>query len=165
MIDVTRLRRRAGLCRHPFSCRLAAWLRGRPRVYSPLSWSRGSRLRWWGIVVRRRRRSSVAWSTRRSGNCSPTLVSDKLPWSWRSFGEYLDWLDGRGVPINCAFLVGHGMVRCGVMRDPTSLASRRELRRDAAARGKLHRRRRLWHVGGARVLSRPVTPLLRRSPR
>ena len=54
-------------------------------------------------------------------------VSDQLPWTWRSFGDYLDWLAARGVPINCAFLVGHGMVRCGVMRDPTALASRREL--------------------------------------
>lgn len=58
------------------------------------------------------------------GQLLAELVSDKLPWSWRSFGEYLDWLDGCGVPINCAFLVGHGTVRSGVMRDPTSLASR-----------------------------------------
>ena len=42
--------------------------------------------------------------------------SDQLPWTWRSFGDYLDWLAAQGVPINCAFLVGHGIVRCGVMR-------------------------------------------------
>jgi len=37
-----------------------------------------------------------------------------VPWSWRSFGEYLAQLDGR-LAINAGFLVGHSALRCAVM--------------------------------------------------
>jgi N-acyl-D-aspartate/D-glutamate deacylase len=37
-----------------------------------------------------------------------------LPWSWRTFGEYLDALDG-SIGVNAGFLVGHSAVRRHVM--------------------------------------------------
>jgi N-acyl-D-aspartate/D-glutamate deacylase len=37
-----------------------------------------------------------------------------VPWDWRSFGEYLDRLEGR-LAINAGFLVGHSAVRRVVM--------------------------------------------------
>lgn len=37
-----------------------------------------------------------------------------VPWDWRSFGEYLDRLDGR-LAINSGFLVGHSALRRVVM--------------------------------------------------
>jgi N-acyl-D-aspartate/D-glutamate deacylase len=44
-------------------------------------------------------------------------------WDWRSFGDYLDRLDG-GVAVNAGFLVGHSTVRHVVMgADATSAAA------------------------------------------
>ena len=37
-----------------------------------------------------------------------------LPWDWRSFGEYLDRLDGN-IGVNAAFMVGHCALRRAVM--------------------------------------------------
>ena len=37
-----------------------------------------------------------------------------VPWNWRSFGDYLDRLDGT-LAINAGFLVGHCALRCAVM--------------------------------------------------
>jgi N-acyl-D-aspartate/D-glutamate deacylase len=37
-----------------------------------------------------------------------------VPWEWRSFGEYLDYLDGR-IGVNAGFLVGHTAIRRRVM--------------------------------------------------
>jgi N-acyl-D-aspartate/D-glutamate deacylase len=37
-----------------------------------------------------------------------------VPWSWRSFGEYLGQLDGK-LAVNAGFLVGHSALRCAVM--------------------------------------------------
>ena len=37
-----------------------------------------------------------------------------VPWNWKSFGEYLDRLDGT-LAINAGFLVGHSALRCAVM--------------------------------------------------
>ncbi len=39
-----------------------------------------------------------------------------VPWNWRSFGEYLDRIDGR-LAINAGFLVGHCALRRVVMGD------------------------------------------------
>lgn len=39
-----------------------------------------------------------------------------VPWDWRTFGEYLDRLDGH-VGVNAGFLVGHSAIRRMVMRD------------------------------------------------
>ena len=36
-------------------------------------------------------------------------------WSWSSFEEYLDTLDGEGLGINAGFLVGHSAIRRAVM--------------------------------------------------
>jgi len=37
-----------------------------------------------------------------------------VPWSWRSFGDYLRHLDGT-LAVNAGFLVGHSALRCAVM--------------------------------------------------
>ena len=41
-------------------------------------------------------------------------LRDGVPWDWRSFGEYLDRIDGR-VAVNAGFMVGHSALRRGVM--------------------------------------------------
>jgi N-acyl-D-amino-acid deacylase len=42
-------------------------------------------------------------------------VTDKLGWSWRSFGEYLDVVEQRGLPLNLCLFVGHSTLRASVM--------------------------------------------------
>ena len=55
-------------------------------------------------------------------------ADDATDWTWSEYGEYLDFVESRGVGINIAGLVGHGAVRLAAMgfeeRAPTS----RELR-------------------------------------
>lgn len=41
-------------------------------------------------------------------------LRDGVPWDWRSFGEYLDRIDGR-VAVNAGFMVGHSALRRVVM--------------------------------------------------
>ena len=41
-------------------------------------------------------------------------LSEGVPWTWESFGEFLDGLDGR-VAVNAAFMVGHCALRRYVM--------------------------------------------------
>jgi N-acyl-D-aspartate/D-glutamate deacylase len=43
-------------------------------------------------------------------------LQEGVPWNWRSFGEYLDLIDGTLAP-NAGFLVGHSTVRRVVMGD------------------------------------------------
>ena len=45
------------------------------------------------------------------------VLSEGLPWTWETFPEYLDDLDGRqwGMDVGC--LVAHGAVRAYVMGD------------------------------------------------
>ena len=38
-----------------------------------------------------------------------------LPWSWLSFGEYLDYLRGNGLSVNVVPMVGHGTIRVAAM--------------------------------------------------
>lgn len=40
-----------------------------------------------------------------------------VDWSWSTFGEYLDALEGRGVALNVATMVGHNALRRTVMGD------------------------------------------------
>jgi len=51
-------------------------------------------------------------------------LAEEIPWDWRTFGEYLDKLQGNGVAVNVAPLQGHGTIRIAVMgydnRQPTS---------------------------------------------
>jgi N-acyl-D-aspartate/D-glutamate deacylase len=51
-----------------------------------------------------------------------------VPWDWRSFGEYLDRLEGK-LAVNAGFMVGHSALRRVVMgeRSVGSEASREEL--------------------------------------
>jgi N-acyl-D-aspartate/D-glutamate deacylase len=67
-----------------------------------------------------------------------------VPWSWRSFGEYLDAVDNR-VGLNVGFLVGHCALRRNVMgadaigneASPEQLAAMTRLLEDSIAAGGL----------------------------
>jgi N-acyl-D-aspartate/D-glutamate deacylase len=48
-----------------------------------------------------------------------------VPWSWRSFGEYLDRLEGR-LALNAGFLVGHSAIRRVVMGERAIAGPARE---------------------------------------
>ncbi|MGI9603006.1 MAG: N-acyl-D-amino-acid deacylase family protein, partial [Acidimicrobiales bacterium] len=41
-------------------------------------------------------------------------LEEGVPWSWQSFGEYLDLLEG-GLSVNAGFMVGHSAIRRSVM--------------------------------------------------
>ncbi len=41
-------------------------------------------------------------------------LREGVPWNWRSFGEYLDQLEGR-LSVNAGFMVGHSAIRRTVM--------------------------------------------------
>ena len=41
-------------------------------------------------------------------------LEEGVPWSWRSFGEFLDCFEGR-LGVNAGFLVGHTALRRHVM--------------------------------------------------
>ncbi|MGQ0826614.1 MAG: N-acyl-D-amino-acid deacylase family protein [Actinomycetota bacterium] len=45
-----------------------------------------------------------------------SALAEGVPWNWRSFGEYLDRIDGTLAP-NAGFLVGHSTIRRVVMGD------------------------------------------------
>jgi len=49
-------------------------------------------------------------------------------WTWSTYGEYLDFMEGHGVGINVAGLVGHGSVRLAVMGFEERPPTRGELR-------------------------------------
>ena len=49
-------------------------------------------------------------------------------WTWSTYGEYLDFMEGLGVGINVAGLVGHGSVRLAVMGFEERPPTRDELR-------------------------------------
>jgi N-acyl-D-aspartate/D-glutamate deacylase len=65
-----------------------------------------------------------------------------VPWSWTTFGEYLDGFEHR-LGINCAALVGHCAIRFAVMREaslertatPDEVARMRELLRQSLRAG------------------------------
>jgi N-acyl-D-aspartate/D-glutamate deacylase len=67
-----------------------------------------------------------------------------VPWNWRTFGEYLDRIEGT-LTLNAGFLVGHSAIRRFVMRDrsvgspatPDDLAAMERELRDALAAGGL----------------------------
>ncbi len=44
-------------------------------------------------------------------------IMDGLPWSWTTYGEYLDAIQGCGPALNMVGLVGHSSVRFDVMGD------------------------------------------------
>ncbi len=65
-----------------------------------------------------------------------------VPWNWRSFGDYLDQLDGTLAP-NAGFLVGHSALRRHVMHDAATereataveIAEMQQLLREGLAAG------------------------------
>lgn len=92
------------------------------------------------------------FTTQLSGNCGDTLAPIKdlgrelvelslrphdLIATWRSFGEYLDAVEGQALGPNVAFLVGHGTVRGAVIgpdgRQPDDLELRAMVREVGAA--------------------------------
>lgn len=50
-----------------------------------------------------------------------------LDWNWRSFGEYLERLDGARPAVNCVPLVGHGMLRMACVGSEDRTATVAEL--------------------------------------
>ncbi len=81
------------------------------------------------------------FTTQLSGNCGDslapitdagrelvelTLRQNQLVARWRTFGEYLDAVEGESLGINVAFLVGHGTVRGAVMGAEGVVASEPE---------------------------------------
>ncbi len=67
-----------------------------------------------------------------------------VPWSWSSFGEYLDLLEGR-LAVNAGFMVGHSAIRRVVMGEravghaatPAELRAMQDLLRRSIAEGGL----------------------------
>jgi len=41
-------------------------------------------------------------------------LTEGVPWNWRSFGDFLDRLEGK-VGLNIGFMAGHSAIRCAVM--------------------------------------------------
>ena len=58
-----------------------------------------------------------------------------LDWTWATFGQYLDRLDGAKPAVNCIALVGHGTLRMAVLgaEDRPATAAELDGMRDAAA--------------------------------
>ncbi len=57
------------------------------------------------------------------------LGNHGVDWDWESFGEYLDRLAARGIPLNAACLAPHGSVRMEVLGMDNRAATEEELRR------------------------------------
>jgi N-acyl-D-aspartate/D-glutamate deacylase len=83
------------------------------------------------------------FTTQLSGNCGESLapITDagrevvelalrphELVARWRTFGEYLDTVEGESLGPNVAFLVGHGTVRASVMGSEGRVATHPERR-------------------------------------
>jgi N-acyl-D-aspartate/D-glutamate deacylase len=45
------------------------------------------------------------------------LLADSIPWSWETFGEYMQMLSRKRLGVNLAVLVGHSQLRSYVMGD------------------------------------------------
>ncbi|MGY9072178.1 MAG: N-acyl-D-amino-acid deacylase family protein [Acidimicrobiales bacterium] len=73
-----------------------------------------------------------------------TSLEEGVPWNWRTFGEYLDRIDGTLMP-NAGFLVGHSAIRRVVMGErsvgeeatPEDLVAMRQMLADSIAAGGL----------------------------
>jgi N-acyl-D-amino-acid deacylase len=100
-----------------------------------------------GILIEPTAESAVRQgvTTHVIGNCgdSPAPISDRYrelavrrfeyysaasDWTWSTYGEYLDFMERRGVGINIAGLVGHGAIRLAVMGFEERTPTARELR-------------------------------------
>ncbi len=57
------------------------------------------------------------------------MTPEPMPWPWRRFGEYLDWLETGGLPLNVGALVPHGPIRISVMGLRKGSPTMAELRR------------------------------------
>ena len=79
-------------------------------------------------------------------------LSEGVPWTWESFGEYLDGLEGR-VAVNAAFMVGHCALRRYVM-GPESIGREATADEVAAMVDELHRSLEAGGLGFSTTLSR-----------
>jgi N-acyl-D-aspartate/D-glutamate deacylase len=69
------------------------------------------------------------------------LVTGGMGWNWRTFGQYLDEVERRGLPFNLCLFVGHSTLRATVLGDaerqatPGELAAMRALLEDGLRDG------------------------------
>ncbi len=114
------------------------------------------------ILINRKAESAVRQgvTTQLIGNCgmSPAPLSNayltelrrqwgtissqpEVSWEWRTFGEYLDYLEAGGLSINIASLAGHAALRTAIMGlneaapAPTELQQMKELLAEAMQSG------------------------------
>jgi N-acyl-D-aspartate/D-glutamate deacylase len=78
-------------------------------------------------------------------------LAEGVPWTWESFGEYLDELEGR-VAVNTAFMVGHCALRRYVM-GPESIGREATADEVAAMVDELHRSLEAGGLGFSTTLS------------
>jgi N-acyl-D-aspartate/D-glutamate deacylase len=73
-------------------------------------------------------------------------ILDGLPWSWTTYGDYLDWIDGIDKGLNVGGMVGHCAVRIAAMGErsldeapatPDDIATMTELVEEAVQAGAL----------------------------
>jgi N-acyl-D-amino-acid deacylase len=60
---------------------------------------------------------------------SEMLHTGAFPFHWRSMGEFLDLVEGEGLLLNAAFLVGHGTLRYAVMGERADVPTLGEMER------------------------------------
>ena len=79
-------------------------------------------------------------------------LEEGVPWSWRTFGDFLDCFEGR-LGVNAGFLVGHTALRRHVMGAASvgNEASAAQLDAMKATAARKHRRRRPGFLDVARV--------------
>ena len=90
------------------------------------------------------------------GMAKPALQQG-VPWTWTTFGDYLDALDGN-LGVNAGFLVGHCALRREVMGDDAvgNEATPEQIARDARAAGRGARGRRARLLDHARASPTPT---------
>jgi N-acyl-D-amino-acid deacylase len=60
-------------------------------------------------------RALLVRNLERAEDMSARVLDAGIPWTWRSFGEYLDTVDAQPLGINYVSQVGHSAIRCHVM--------------------------------------------------
>ena len=79
--------------------------------------------------VKRHERGYLATMMESVEDIPAQMIMDELPWSWETYGDYIDALDNVGKGINVAGMIGHCALRYYVMGD-RSLAEEPATRAD-----------------------------------